>query len=53
MKGSLGSGDGPVEEKPKTLKELRKELFNIDRKADKEKEKKDDIQETNVQAKHE
>ncbi len=53
MKGSLGSGDGTIEEKPKTLKELRKELFNIDRKEDKEKEKKNDVLETNVQAKPE
>lgn len=32
MQGSLGSGEGPVEEKPKTLRELRRELFNINRK---------------------
>lgn len=32
--GALGSGEGAVEERPKTLKELRKELFNIDRKAE-------------------
>jgi hypothetical protein len=32
MEGTLGSGEGPVEEKPKTLRELRRELFNIDRK---------------------
>lgn len=30
--GSLNSGEGAVEEKPKTLKELRKELFNVNRK---------------------
>jgi hypothetical protein len=32
--GALGSGEGAVEEKPKTLKELRKELFNVNRKAE-------------------
>jgi hypothetical protein len=32
--GALGSGEGAVEEKPKSLKELRKELFNVDRKAE-------------------
>lgn len=30
--GALGSGEGAVEEKPKTLRELRKELFNVNRK---------------------
>ena len=35
--GALGDGEGAqVEEKPKTIKELRKELFNIDRKEDTE-----------------
>jgi len=32
MEGTLGSGEGPVNEQPKTLSELRKELFNVDRK---------------------
>lgn len=53
MKGSLGSGDGPVEEKPKSLKELRKELFHIDRKEENEKEYTTDSKPTEVQAKPE
>ena len=32
MEGTLGNGEGPVNEQPKTLSELRKELFNVDRK---------------------
>ncbi|MEO6455443.1 MAG: DUF4157 domain-containing protein, partial [Ginsengibacter sp.] len=32
MEGNLGSGEGAAEEKPKTLKELRKEKFNINKK---------------------
>jgi hypothetical protein len=40
--GALGSGEGAVEEKPKTLKELRKELFNIDRKAEPDNGKEED-----------
>ena len=37
--GALGDGgDTQVEEKPKTLKELRKELFHIDRKEDTDQE---------------
>ena len=53
MQGSLGSGEGAVEEKPKTLKELRKELFNVSRKEDSEQEKTEDSSETPVQAKPE
>ncbi|MBV5311936.1 MAG: DUF4157 domain-containing protein [Prolixibacteraceae bacterium] len=53
MQGSLGSGEGAVEEKPKTLKELRKELFNVSRKEDSEQEKTEDTSETGVQAKPE
>jgi hypothetical protein len=53
MQGSLGSGEGAVEEKPKTLKELRKELFNVSRKEDAEQEKTEDPKETGVQAKPE
>ncbi|HMK25328.1 MAG TPA: DUF4157 domain-containing protein [Chitinophagaceae bacterium] len=34
MQGNLGSGEGPAEEKPKTLRELRSELFNVNRKED-------------------
>lgn len=29
MQGELGSGEGVIEEKPKTLRELRQEVFNI------------------------
>lgn len=32
MEGTLGNGEGPVNEKPKTLSELRKELFRVNRK---------------------
>ncbi|MBW8331733.1 MAG: DUF4157 domain-containing protein [Prolixibacteraceae bacterium] len=53
MQGSLGSGESAVEEKPKTLKELRKELFNVSRKEDAEQEKTEDSSETTVQAKPE
>ncbi len=53
MKGSLGSGDGPVEEKPKTLRELRKELFHIDRKEENEQENTADTKQTEIQAKPE
>jgi hypothetical protein len=38
MEGTLGSGEGPVDEKPKTLRELRRELFQIDRKEESEPE---------------
>lgn len=34
MEGTLGNGEGPVNEKPKTLSELRKELFKVNRKED-------------------
>ncbi|HEX6426255.1 MAG TPA: DUF4157 domain-containing protein, partial [Niastella sp.] len=34
MEGTLGNGEGPVNETPKTLSELRKELFNVSRKED-------------------
>lgn len=34
--GPLGSGNGAVEEKPKTLRELRRELFNVNRKVESE-----------------
>lgn len=53
MKGSLGNGDAPVEEKPKTLQELRKELFNISRKEEHEQENSEDSKETGIQAKPE
>ena len=53
MQGSLGSGEGAVEEKPKTLKELRKELFNVSRKEDSEQEKTEDNSETAIQTKPE
>ncbi len=53
MKGSLGSGDGPVEEKPKTLRELRKELFHIDRKEENDQENTADSKPTEIQAKPE
>ncbi|MFA5326309.1 MAG: DUF4157 domain-containing protein [Prolixibacteraceae bacterium] len=53
MKGSLGSGDGPVEEKPKTLRELRKELFHIDRKEENEQENTADSKPAEIQAKPE
>src|SRR5665648_846529 len=53
MKGSLGSEDGPVEEKPKSLKELRKELFHIDRKEENEQENTEDSKPTEIQAKPE
>jgi len=37
MTGQLGSGDAPaVEEKPKTLRELRQELFHVNRKEEQE-----------------
>lgn len=38
MQGNLGSGEGPAQEKPKTLRELRRELFGVNRKADEESE---------------
>jgi len=53
MQGSLGSGEGAVEEKPKTLKELRKELFNVSLKEEPEQEKAEDTKETGIQAKPE
>jgi len=53
MQGSLGSGEGAVEEKPKTLKELRKELFNVSLKEETEQENAEDTKETGIQAKPE
>ena len=53
MQGSLGSGEGAVEEKPKTLKELRKELFDVSRKEEPEQENAEDTKETGIQAKPE
>jgi len=54
MHGSLGAGEGAaVEEKPKTLKELRKELFHVSRKEDNEPESTGDANETTIQAKPE
>jgi hypothetical protein len=38
MQGQLGSGEGAVEEKPKTLREMRQELFNVNRKPEAEEE---------------
>src|SRR3546814_3450730 len=40
--GSLGSGEGAEPEKPKTLKELRKELFNVNRKEEPGSEQEED-----------
>lgn len=34
MQGNLGSGEGAVEEKPKSFRELRQELFHINRKTE-------------------
>ncbi len=52
--GSLGTGEGSVEEKPKTLKELRKELFNVNRKPEIEQEETlDSSVESSTQAKPE
>ncbi|GAB3422920.1 eCIS core domain-containing protein [Niabella aquatica] len=34
MEGSLGQGERSAEEKPKTLRELRRELFHVNRQAD-------------------
>lgn len=54
MTGSLGTGEtAAVEEKPKTLKELRKELFNVSRKEENENETAQEINETSIQAKQE
>lgn len=54
MTGSLGSGETPaVEEKPKTLRELRKELFNVNRKQENDQEITGDENETAIQAKPE
>ncbi len=36
MEGQLGSGEGVIEEKPKTLRELRRELFNVNRRPETE-----------------
>ncbi len=53
MTGSLGTGESAaVEEKPKTLKELRKELFNVSRKEDNEQDTVGDNEST-IQAKTE
>jgi hypothetical protein len=46
MEGSLGSGEGPVNEKPKTLAELRKEIFNVNPKEE-EGEQQEDIASNN------
>ncbi len=54
MTGSLGTGEtAAVEEKPKTLKELRKELFNVSRKEENENETAQETNETSIQAKQE
>jgi hypothetical protein len=54
MTGSLGTGEtAAVEEKPKTLKELRKELFNVSRKEEHENETSQKTNETEIQAKSE
>ena len=52
MQGSLGSGEGSAEQKPKTLSELRKELFKVDKKEEDGHES-DVREEASVQAKHE
>jgi len=54
--GSLNSGEGAVEEKPKTLRELRKELFNVNRKEEPRTEQEEDpasIEDQQLQAKPE
>jgi len=54
MQGSLGQGESAAEEKPKTLNELRKELFNVSRKEAPESiEEKKETNETRVDAKQE
>lgn len=54
MTGSLGSGEtAAVEEKPKSLKELRKELFNVSRKEENENETSQETNDTEIQAKPE
>ena len=55
MEGTLGSSEGAAPEKPKTLRELRRELFHINRKKDSEHEdeKGSHQDETQVQSKPE
>lgn len=54
MEGSLGQGESAPEEKPKTLQELRRELFNVSRKEDTELiEEKNEANDTMVDAKQE
>lgn len=49
MQGNLGSGERAAEEKPKSFRELRQELFNINRKT--EEGPTDDKEETKLQRK--
>lgn len=49
MQGNLGSGERAAEEKPKSFRELRQELFNINRKT--EEGSTDDKEETKLQRK--
>lgn len=49
MQGNLGSGERAAEEKPKSFAELRKELFNVNRKT--EEGPTDDKEETKLQRK--
>ncbi|MBL7701139.1 MAG: DUF4157 domain-containing protein [Ferruginibacter sp.] len=53
MTGSLGSGEGPANQKPKTLDELRKEGLNINRKEENEEHETGSGGETEIQAKPE
>jgi hypothetical protein len=53
MTGSLGSGEGTVDEQPKTLAELRKEGLNINRKEETDEHESDNGSDTEVQAKTE
>jgi phage-related protein len=56
MNGQLGSGDTAAEEKPKTLREMRQQLFHVNRKEDadhSEAESAGDSAETQVHAKPE
>ncbi|WP_439695039.1 DUF4157 domain-containing protein [Mucilaginibacter sp. AW1-7] len=56
MNGQLGSGDTAAEEKPKTLREMRQQIFHVNRKEDTtsgDAESTDDSIETQVHAKPE
>lgn len=53
MQGSLGTGEDLIDEKPKTLKELRKELFQVNRKEEVDQEQAENLAEPEIQAKAE